>query len=294
MSKKQARVLGLGKKIFQEETEDDFHPIDNFVDSSSQVLYLKLEQIKPNPEQPRKYFDETALEDLAQSILDRGLLQPVIVKRAAEGEFLLVAGERRFRAYGKARALSDKPERFSKIPAIVRDDNELEISLIENIQREDLGPIEEAEGLRLLADRFNYTHERLSEVVRKARTSITELLELNILPEEIKAECRQQPRRYPKSLLLTVARQKDPEKVSDLWKQIKEQGLTVKQARKKTKQNRGRPERTPAQIVCAGGRNLSKKIASLDLNGLQDSDKEELKGTFTALENSVKELLNSL
>ncbi len=149
-----------------------------------EVLYIKLEQIRPSPLQPRVDFDNQSMEELTQSIKEKGVIQPVLVRRAGDN-FELIAGERRFRA---AKLLNLK-----EIPAIVKnveDRDSLEIALIENIQRESLNPIEEAHAYRFLIDKFQVTHEKISEVLGKARVSVTNTLRLLNLPAEIQGEMK--------------------------------------------------------------------------------------------------------
>lgn len=226
MSKKRARVLGMGKDIFKDdELEQEQHPLDGFIADETRVINLNLDAIFPNPEQPRKYFKEESLKDLSESIKLHGILQPIIVKKDETG-FVIVAGERRFRA--------SKLAGLKKIPALIKSDNPLEISVIENIQREDLKPLEEAEALQLLIDRFEYTHEDLAKVIGKSRSSISELLSLNKLPEGIKEECRTSDN-CPKSQLLQIIRQQSEDKMIDLWERIKDGDFSVKKIKKSLK-----------------------------------------------------------
>ncbi len=150
----------------------------------AEVLSLTLEQIRPSPFQPRVDFEHQSMEELTQSIREKGVIQPVLVRRS--GDFYeLIAGERRFRA---AKLLNLKD-----IPAIVKnveDRDSLEIALIENIQRESLNPIEEAHAYQYLIDKFKVTHERISEVLGKARVSVTNTLRLLKLPQEIQEEMK--------------------------------------------------------------------------------------------------------
>lgn len=152
--------------------------------AQEKILYLKLEQIRPNPFQPRENFDSQSIEELAQSIKEKGVIQPVLVR--PKGDFYeLIVGERRFRA---ANLLNLK-----EIPAIVKDvidEDSLELSLIENIQRQDLNPIEEAHAYQYLIDKFNLTQEKISEVLGKARVTITNILRLLKLPQEIQEEIK--------------------------------------------------------------------------------------------------------
>lgn len=152
-------------------------------DSSSkenQINILRISLVDPKSDQPRKYFDKEALNDLAESIRENGLLQPILVREYGEGRYQIIAGERRFRAC--------KLAGLAEIPAIVldRDDkNAAQIALIENIQREDLNPIEEAMAYKALAEEYDMTQEELSYKVGKSRPAIANSMRLLDLPEEI-------------------------------------------------------------------------------------------------------------
>jgi len=144
------------------------------------VRELTIADIGPNPFQPRSRFDDEAIQELAASIKSTGVLQPVLVRRTTEGGYQLVAGERRLRA---ARVAG-----LERIPAVVRDVGEremTELALIENIQREDLNPIDEANAYQGLAERVGLTHDQISERVGKQRASITNSLRLLALPPEV-------------------------------------------------------------------------------------------------------------
>lgn len=144
------------------------------------ITVLKLSMIDPKSDQPRKYFDKEALEELAKSIKENGLLQPILVREGAEGRYQIIAGERRFRA--------SKLAGLTEIPAIILDKDDLkvaEISLIENIQREDLNPIEEAMAYRALAEQYGLTQEELSERVGKSRSAIANSTRLLDLPPDV-------------------------------------------------------------------------------------------------------------
>lgn len=151
-------------------------------EKGEELLYLEINRIFPGGEQPRKTFKDSSLKELAVSIKERGVLQPVIVSRLGDGSFRLVAGERRWRASQLAG--------LKKIPAIVKNvasKDALEIALIENIQREDLNPVETAEAFNRLLKDFNLTQEELSEKVGKERATVANYLRLLKLPEEIKS-----------------------------------------------------------------------------------------------------------
>lgn len=160
-----------------------------FLDNSSigenenrenEISILKMSLVDPKSDQPRKYFDKDALEDLAESIRENGLLQPILVREYGEGRYQIIAGERRYRAC--------KMAGLSEIPSIIldRDDkNVAQIALIENIQREDLNPIEEAMAYRSLSEDYNMTQEELSFKVGKSRSAIANSMRLLDLPDEI-------------------------------------------------------------------------------------------------------------
>jgi ParB family chromosome partitioning protein len=151
-------------------------------EKGEEVLYLDIDRIMPGKQQPRKFFNESSLKDLSSSIKEKGVLQPIIVSRTGDGAFTLIAGERRWRAAILAG--------LKKIPALIKNvasKDSLEIALIENIQREDLNPVETAEAFHRLIRDFNLTQEELSARVGKERATIANYLRLLKLPEEIKS-----------------------------------------------------------------------------------------------------------
>lgn len=233
---KRPELKGLGVQLLRSVRSDDSHPVETFTNDidPAKVINLPVTSITPNPDQPRKYFDDATLESLANSIRQRGLLQPVVVRKASNGEeFTLIAGERRWRAAQVAG--------LRKIPALVRQhEDPLELALIENLQRQDLRPIEEAEALQTLKERQGLTDEILSKIVGKSRSTVTEILTLNHLPDIIKEECRTSDK-YQKSNLLNVVRQQNEEARLALWAKIKAGNLSVHDTRKlrKERKNRG-------------------------------------------------------
>lgn len=148
------------------------------------IIFLQTDQVRPNPYQPREDFDSQSLEELTQSIKEKGILQPVLVRR--QGDYYeLIAGERRLRA---AKSLN-----INEIPVIVKnvdDQDSLELSLIENIQRQNLNAIEEARAYQYLIDKFQITQEKIGDVLGKSRVAITNTLRLLKLPQEIQDEIR--------------------------------------------------------------------------------------------------------
>lgn len=143
------------------------------------IVELELEKIFPNPDQPRKTFDEDKLIDLAESITEHGVLQPIIVTPRGD-KYMIIAGERRFRASGRAG--------LKKIPALIReldDEKIMELALIENVQRDDLSPIEEARAYEVLQNKFGYTQDKLAKRMGKSRSAIANTTRLLALPEDV-------------------------------------------------------------------------------------------------------------
>ncbi len=141
---------------------------------------IDIGEIDPNPDQPRRTFTEESIAQLAQSIRDQGLLQPVLVTPTPDGRYRLVAGERRWRAARQAG--------LTRIPCLVREMDlrrQMEVSLIENLQREDLNPVEIAAGIRALMDQFGYTQEEAAQRLSKSRPAVANLLRILNLPEEV-------------------------------------------------------------------------------------------------------------
>ena len=162
---------------------------------------ISIHLIEANPDQPRSAMGD--LSDLTKSIVGKGVLEPILVRPRGDGRFTIISGERRFRASLDAG--------LSEIPCIEMDvpDNELlEIALVENLQRKDLSPFEEAEGYKALQERHGYTHEQIADAVGKSRVTITEALSISRLPDRVQAECRRADI-GSRSFLLELGRLKD-------------------------------------------------------------------------------------
>lgn len=187
------------------------------------LIDLSLDRIRLNPNQPRKYFDEDKIDELAESIRRNGILQPVVVRPVGGESFELVAGERRFRAAVQAG--------LRTIPAVARDLDDLEtleIALIENIQREDIKPLECAQAYRNLMDGFALTQEQVAERVGKSRSAVANTLRLLKLPLPILESLdRDEITEGHARALLTIA---DHEQRLEVWQRIVKQGLSVREA----------------------------------------------------------------
>ncbi len=215
----------------------DFHFVDHLTAGPASAVgrMIPLDLLLPNPDQPRRSFGDMA--DLISSIKEKGVLEPVLVRPAGE-KYQIIAGERRYRASIEAG--------LSQIPCIeidVDDRGVLEISLIENLQRRDLSPFEEAEGLQRLGEKFLYTHEEIAGKLGKSRTSITETLALNNIPMELR-EIAREAGITARSTILQIARQPSAEAMARMIEEIRRSGLTrdeVRKMKKEEKKGPGRP-----------------------------------------------------
>ena len=215
------------------------------------VREIDIARIRPNPNQPRVQFTEDSINELAESIAQRGVLQPILLRPSGDG-FEIVAGERRWRAAQKAR--------LHTIPAIVREIDEAsmaELALIENIQREDLNAIEEAEGYRQLIERHGHTQDGVSKIVHKSRSHVANLLRLLDLPEFVRQSLVQGD--ITMGHARAVATAPDPEA---LTQEIVARGLSVRQAEDRAKQAK---QRGPGyDIGRASARNAAKAAQTVD------------------------------
>ncbi|MBI4168562.1 MAG: ParB/RepB/Spo0J family partition protein [Acidobacteria bacterium] len=209
----------------QRRMRHDYHFVDNLSTGPAIAVgrMIPLDLLVPNPHQPRRSFGDLA--DLISSIKEKGVLEPVLVRSAGE-KYQIIAGERRYRASVEAG--------LSQIPCVeidVDDRGVLEISLIENLQRKDLNPFEEAEGLQKLCEKFLYTHEEIAKKLGKSRTSVTETLTLTHIPSELRERCREAGI-TARSTLLLIARQSSAEAMAKTIEEIKVSGLTRDDVRK--------------------------------------------------------------
>jgi ParB family chromosome partitioning protein len=224
------------------------------------IIELDLDQIHPNPDQPRKTFNEEALQELAASIDKHGLIQPVTVKENPDGGYILVAGERRYRAH----KLLGKPT----IPAILTQGNVDEIALIENIQREDLNPLETAEALAQMMQRYRYTQEELGKVIGKAQNTVSEFLKLNSLSSKVKEEYRTFDTDFPRTVLIEIARLKTEDEQLKLWETIKQGKLSVRATRAKKEAAAPAPAKTPTDQSLSAGRRFLRTLEALNVHEL--------------------------
>jgi len=210
---------------------------------------IEIGRIRPNPHQPRTHFDETAIDELADSIAERGVLQPILLRASGDG-FEIVAGERRWRAAQRAG--------LHAIPAIVRaidDSATAELALIENIQREDLNAIEEAEGYRQLVNRYGHTQEAVAKIVHKSRSHVANLLRLLDLPESVRQSLMRGDINMGHARAIAAA--PDPEA---LTREVVAKGLSVRQAEARAR----RAKRGPSELVLDKSRAVDPDLAALE------------------------------
>ena len=218
-----SKLRGLPNEV---KMRHDFHFVEELAAPRSPEpigRMIELDLLDTNPHQPRRSVGD--LGDLISSIKEKGVLEPVLV-RELDGRYQIIAGERRYHA--------SKAAGLTQIPCIemeVDDRGVLEISLIENLQRRDLTPFEEADAILFLCESFNYTHERVAQKLGKSRTSITELLSIANIPEDVREECRRADI-STKSLLVEIARQNTVAEMRSLIAVISREGLSRDQARK--------------------------------------------------------------
>lgn len=250
---------------------------DSLQDDGTQVVDLSVDDVYPNPIQPRKFIDDDKIAELSESIKKNGLISPIIVRRI-NTKYEIIAGERRYHACKKAGIV--------KIPSIVKeisDEEAFKISLIENLQREDLNPMEEAEAYHTLKTQFNLTHQDIADSVIKDRSTITNALRLMTLPEEIKQALRDGmiSTGHARAILMVDSVQGR----LSLLQRIMSQGLNVRDVEKiasktgpgitrnKTDQNLDRlssmlSERFSTKVLCVWGKRKGKII--IDVSSKED------------------------
>lgn len=278
MSRASVKKRGLPERV---KMRHDTHFVEDLADrggESSLGKLVSLSAVEPDPNQPRSSMGDLA--ELARSIEEKGVLEPILVRpRPSTGlprsssQYLIISGERRFRAAMEAGLM--------EIPVIEMDVSEeeaLEIALVENLQRKDLTPFEEAEGFSALSERFDYTHEQIAQAVGKSRTVITESMALLQIPPKVR-EAAQALGIHTKSLLLEVLKAEDEEEMLSLLEQVDRRGLSRDDLRRqKRNADKGKTARRRPFVYSF---RAPDKSFSLALKFRQSSvSREELIGTL--------------
>ncbi|MDR2781690.1 MAG: ParB/RepB/Spo0J family partition protein [Holosporaceae bacterium] len=237
------KSLGRGLSAFL-----DFS-LQNQENNGKEIVKIDVNSISPNPFQPRQTFNEEGLNSLAESIKRNGILQPILVIKLSDGNYQLIAGERRLRA--------SKIAGLAEIPAIVTEmsiEDQLEVAIIENIQRENLNPLEEALAYKRLLDEFHRTQEELSEILGKSRSHITNMLRLLTLPDEIKDMVKSGKLAYGHARALIGT-----EDAISIANQVIDQSMNVRQVENLVKQRKQSNDNTKNSEIS----NLAEQISSL-------------------------------
>ena len=230
------KVRGLGKGLSAIFMENEIDLKEN-----GEISTIRISDIEPNKKQPRFVFDENALSELADSISSKGILQPLLVRPIEEGRYQIIAGERRWRA--------SRMVGLTEVPVIIKemeDSEAMEIALIENLQREDLTPTEEANGYKTLMEKYELTQEEVAKVVGKSRSAVTNTLRLLGLPKEV-LNCIDKGKitaGHARAMLSL----KGEEEIKDLLKRILDENLSVRQVEQIIK-NSSKPKKVKKDIV---------------------------------------------
>ncbi len=249
------------------------------------ILYqIPLELLKPDPNQPRKVIDPEALEELADSIARHGVLQPILFRvgpietEDEEPNLYIVAGERRVEA-ARIAGLTD-------VPALYVDKDEAEIALVENLLRQDLTAVEEAEALQRLMMEKNYTQEQLAAMIGKARTTVRDILTLMRLPEQIRDECRGD-RDISRAVLIEIARKKQERAMLTAYKAYKD-----KLARQAEKTPRKKVSKDDPDVVLEMLNKTLNRIKSLNTSNWSDEDVENLRNFINTFQEELEAIMN--
>ena len=263
----------------------DAHYVEQLTSFSGAAVgrMIPVDKIRPNPDQPRKALGE--LRELTDSIKEKGVLEPLLVRFMPRDDcYHIISGERRYHA-SRAAGLREVP----CIEKIADDAETLELALIENLQRKDLTPFEEADGLQRLAEQFDYTHDDIAKKIAKARSSVTETMSLRVIPENVRKQCMELGI-VSKSLLLQVARQPNERKMLESVHRIAQGGLTRDEARRERQEEKNAGPRPQPFIFNYRPENESfrLRIQFRKSNVSRDELIETLRGLLEALEHDQR------
>jgi len=246
------------------------------------LLRVKTDLVKSNPYQPRRHIDQGKLEELAETIRQKGLLQPLVVRADENGDYTLIAGERRL--------LACRIAGIRKVPVMIKYGDPAELALIENIQREDLNPVDEAEALNALMASHRYTQEELASKIGKARSTIAETLSLNRLPQAIREACRRSDN-YSRRQLVEIAKQETPEAMLRLYERAEKDGLKSDDLRRITRNpGEGRDPAEPIKKV----KSFNKFMQKINPSLYDIENKDEIVTELNLLIENLRKVLDRL
>jgi ParB family transcriptional regulator, chromosome partitioning protein len=246
------------------------------------LLRVKIDLIRSNPDQPRRYIDPDKLNELADTIRRKGLLQPLIVQIDENRDYTLIAGERRL--------LACKMAGVTRVPVIVKTGERAELALIENIQREDLNPVDEAEALSALMITHRCTQEEVASKMGKARSTIAETLSLNKLPQEIKEACRRSDS-FSRRQLVEIAKQETREAMLNLFERARKDGLKSDELRRMTR--KPGQEKNPGEPV-KKMKSFNKFVQKINPSMYDEEKKDEIAAELNLLIENLKNMLDQL
>ncbi|WP_051328167.1 ParB/RepB/Spo0J family partition protein [Desulfatirhabdium butyrativorans] len=239
---------------------------------------LPLDALQADPNQPRKVMDPQALAELTTSITQMGVVQPIVFRLDEAGNTVIVAGERRVAA---ARAAG-----LSTVPGIFIEGNYAEVALVENVLRQDLTPVEEAEAMQALMSQQHYTQEQLGAIVGKAQNTLSEILSINRLPAEVRDDCRGN-RAISRAALVTIAKKKQARGMVTAYQTLKEKLAKGKATRK------AKGQKTAQDVIDAASQ-FGRKLTEVDASAWSDAEKSNYKAAIEALKTQLDEVLAAL
>ena len=247
------------------------------------LYQIPITDLKPDPDQPRKVIDPEALAELVTSIAKFGIIQPLLFRDAGKGRLIIVAGERRWQAAQQVG--------LTTLPAIFVEGNYAELALVENLQRQDLTSVEEAEALQRLMDGQNFTQEQLGGIVGKARTTVRDILTINRLPQAIRDECRGD-RAITRQALIDIARKKQERGMITAYNAYR-----LKQ--QKAKESGGQVSNPPPgknpndpAAVLEFTQKVVKKIGNIDTTAWTSDERETIRIAFVDIKNQIDGFLD--
>ncbi len=247
------------------------------------LYQIPITDLKPDPDQPRKVIDPEALAELVTSIAKFGIIQPLLFRDAGDGQLTIVAGERRWQAAQQVG--------LTTLPAIYIEGNYAELALVENLQRQDLTSVEEAEALQRLMNEQNLTQEQLGGIVGKARSTVRDILTINRLPQTIRDECRGD-RTMTRQTFIDIARKKQERGMIKAYNAYRLKQQKAKESGGQTPNQPPRKNPNDPAAVLEFTQKVVKKISNIDTAAWTSDERETIRVAFVDLKNQIDGFLN--